>query len=69
MGTLNIYWCVCAAAHQNRGFLGTGTTPKRGLLGMGTTQMGGGGRRHGLKSKGGGVVLGTGISRKGGGGG
>ena len=56
-GTLNIYWCGCAAANKKgglrnghtpkRGLLGTGTTPKRGVLGTGQTHFsvtcGGGG--------------------------
>ena len=49
-GTLNIYCRGCAAVHQKRGVLGTGTTQKRGVLGTGTTQKRG--------------VLGTGTSRK-----
>ena len=49
-GTLNIYWCLCAAVHPKRGVLGTGTTQKRGGL------------RHGHNPKRGVLYIGTGTS-------
>ena len=42
-GTRNVYWCGCALAHQKKGGLRCGHSPKRGVLGAGTASKRGGG--------------------------
>ena len=52
-GTRDIYWWGCALAHQKRGGLRCGHSPKRGVLGAGTAQKKGGLRCGHNQKKGG----------------